>query len=96
MSARVILYTTPTCPYCVQAKIFLKQKGVAYRDINVAARPDLRTWLVKVSGQRTVPQIFINGRSVGGFSDISDLDERNALDPLLRAPPPADLPELPT
>lgn len=95
MSASVTIYTTPYCPYCIRAKLLLRQKGVAYREIDVSDRMDLRAWLVTASGQRTVPQVFINGRPMGGFSDIAALDRRGELDPLLAAPADA-LPELPT
>lgn len=84
MPAQVKIYTTPYCPYCVRAKHLLRQKGVAYEEIDVQDRGDLRAWLVKATGQRTVPQVFINDRSVGGFSDIDELDQRGELDPLLR------------
>lgn len=83
MPAQVKIYTTPYCPYCVRAKHLLRQKGVAYEEIDVQDRGDLRAWLVKATGQRTVPQVFINDRSVGGFSDIDELDQRGELDPLL-------------
>jgi glutaredoxin 3 len=94
--ARVTIYTTDYCPYCHQAKRLLKQKGAQFTEINVESRPDLRSYLVSASGQRTVPQVFINGRSVGGFSDISALDRKGELDRLLAVSPPVDLPALPT
>jgi glutaredoxin 3 len=96
VSANVILYTTDYCPYCHQAKRLLTRKRVPFTEINVESRPDLRSFLISASGQRTVPQVFINGQSVGGFSDIAALDRRGELDRLLAAPPPADLAPLPT
>jgi glutaredoxin 3 len=87
VAARVIIYTTNYCPYCVQAKRLLTRKNVAFTEINVEERPDLRKFLVEASGQRTVPQIFINGRSVGGYSDIAVLERKGELDRLLAAPP---------
>ena len=97
MSARanVVIYTTAYCGFCARAKRLLQEKSVPYTEIDVEGRPDLRTWLVKASGQRTVPQVFINGKSVGGFSDISALDTRGALDPMLNTPPDPSAPPLP-
>jgi glutaredoxin 3 len=89
MSASVTIYTTEWCPYCVRAKRLLDQKGVAYEDIDVADRPDLRKWLVDASRQRTVPQIFINGRSIGGYTELADLECKGALAPLLATDPTA-------
>ena len=96
MTASVVIYTTTYCPYCHQAKQLLSRKGALFNEINVEDRPDLRSFLVSAAGQRTVPQVFINGQSVGGFSDIAALDRRGELDRLLAAPPPADLAALPT
>lgn len=82
--AKVEIYTTSYCPYCVAAKELLRKKGVAYTEIDVADDPDKRRWLTQVSGQKTVPQVFIDGKSMGGFSDIAALDSRGELDPLLK------------
>jgi glutaredoxin 3 len=82
-SADVRIYVTSWCPYCVQAKRLLQKKGAAFKEIDVEDRDDLRSWLISASGQRTVPQIFINGKSMGGFSDIDALDRQGKLDPLL-------------
>lgn len=95
MAAEVILYVTEYCGFCTRAKRLLTQKGVRFTEIHVEGRTDLRAWLREASGQHTVPQIFINGRSVGGFTDVSALDEAGELDPLLEAPPDADAPLLP-
>jgi glutaredoxin 3 len=96
INASVIIYTTEYCGFCTRAKRLLAEKQVKYTEIDVGDRPDLRTWLVKASGQRTVPQIFINGKSIGGFSDMSALDSAGKLDPLLSAAPAQDLAPLPT
>ena len=61
MAANVTIYTTNVCPYCVRAKDLLNKKNVAFTDVNVETRPDLREWLVERSKQRTVPQVFVNG-----------------------------------
>lgn len=93
MSARVTVYTTAYCPYCTRAKSLLSQKKVAFDEIAVDDRSDLRTWLVERSGQRTVPQVFVNGVAVGGFTDLVALDRRGELDPLLARDPSATDPE---
>jgi glutaredoxin 3 len=94
--AQVTIYTTDWCSFCRQAKRLLTQKNAAFTEIDVDGRPDLRSFLKSASGQRTVPQVFINGESIGGYSELAALDRRRALDRLLAAPPPADLPALPT
>lgn len=81
--AEVQVYTTPICPYCVRAKRLLNEKGVAYEEIDVAHDDAKRAWLVKETGQRTVPQIFIDGKPYGGYTDIAALDRQGKLDPLL-------------
>lgn len=93
--ASVTIYTTGYCGFCHRAKRLLAQKSAKFTEIDVDERPDLRRWLAETSGQRTVPQVFINGRSVGGFSDISALDARGELDKLLSERSPANL-KLPT
>jgi glutaredoxin 3 len=82
--SEVQVYTTPSCPYCVMAKRLLTHKGVAFQEIDVAYDDTKRKWLAETTGQRTVPQIFIDGRPYGGFTDIAALDRQGKLDPLLR------------
>jgi glutaredoxin 3 len=86
MPADIVIYTTPYCPYCLQAKALLSNKRVAFTEIDVEDRPDLRHWLAQASGQRTVPQLFINGQSVGGYTDVAELEHAGELDALLAAP----------
>jgi glutaredoxin 3 len=81
--AHVAIYTTPACPYCVMAKRLMKEKGVAYDEIDVATDFEKRKWLVETTGQRTVPQVFIDGKPYGGFTDLAALDKKGELDPLL-------------
>ncbi len=81
---KITVYTKSNCPYCVRAKALLNRKGVAFEEISVEGRDDLRLWLVEQSGQRTVPQVFAGDRSLGGFSDIDALDQEGKLDPILR------------
>ena len=65
------------------AKRLFQSKGVEFEEINVAGDHEKRAWLVEQTGQHTVPQIFIKGKSYGGYSDVSALDRRGALDPLI-------------
>lgn len=81
---RVQIYTKHYCPYCTRAKALLEKKGVAYEEIEVEDDDAKRAWLVEASGQRTVPQIFVDGRSLGGYSDIDALDRQGRLDAILR------------
>jgi glutaredoxin 3 len=82
--ARVEIYTTPTCPYCIAAKRLLTQKGAAFEEINVAGDPEGRKAMTaRATGVSTVPQIFIDGRHIGGCDDLYALDSDGGLDPLL-------------
>ncbi len=81
---KVTIYTKESCPFCHRAKALLGRKAVAFEEIRVEGRDDLRAWLVERSGQRTVPQIFVGERSLGGFSDLDALDRAGELDPILR------------
>lgn len=74
------MYTTTICPYCIRAKMLLKGKGVPFEEINVSGDHDTRDWLVKVTGLRTVPQIFINDEPIGGFDEMRALDLAGELD----------------
>jgi glutaredoxin 3 len=85
MTDPVLIYTTSICPYCIRAKQHLTKKGVKFREIDVSNDPATRDYLVKASGQRTVPQIFIGGKSIGGCDDMLALDRAGKLDPLLQA-----------
>lgn len=81
---KVTVYTKSSCPYCVRAKHLLGKKGVAYEEISVEGRDDLRGWLAEKTGQLTVPQIFAGDRSLGGYSDLAALDTEGKLDRILR------------
>lgn len=83
-SSKVTVYTKQNCPFCVRAKALLQRKGVAFEEIAVEGRDDLRAWLVEATGQRTVPQIFVGDRSLGGFTDVDALDKEGRLDGILR------------
>ena len=83
--AKVEIYTTKLCPYCYRAKSLLNSKGVAYHEVDVSFNPKMRQWLLERTGRRTVPQIFINEKSVGGYDDIAELDQAGKLNELLAA-----------
>ena len=82
--AEIIIYTTNYCPYCVKAKNFLNNRNLPFKEIDVTNNPEMREKLVEMSGGRkTVPQIFINGKSIGGFTDMEELSKSAAFDTLL-------------
>jgi len=82
--ADVVIYTTMFCPYCHRAKALLKAKGVAFTEIDVMMDPDKwREMTERSGGGRTVPQIFIDGKAIGGCDDLHELDRKGRLDPLL-------------
>jgi glutaredoxin 3 len=85
--AKVEVYTTSYCPYCIRAKSLLKGKGVAFEEIDVTRDSALREKMVELSGgRRSVPEIFINGRIIGGYDELRALDDEGGLDPLLSEP----------
>ena len=80
----IIIYSTTICPYCVRAKMLFDKKKVGYSEINLDKEPGRRSEMMEKSGgQRTVPQIFINGRHIGGCDDLYELELDGQLDPLL-------------
>ncbi|GAB3284587.1 glutaredoxin 3 [Parahaliea aestuarii] len=83
MTAKVTIYTTPYCPFCIRAKQLLDGKQVSYKEIGVDRDPDLRREMMQRSGRRTVPQIWIGERHVGGFDDLAALDRQGDLNGLL-------------
>ncbi|MBU2885804.1 glutaredoxin 3 [Gilvimarinus agarilyticus] len=83
--SQVVMYTTAVCPFCVNAKRLLDSKGVKVKEIRVDREPHLRQKMMAESGERTVPQIWIGDRHVGGFTELWALDKRGELDPLLFA-----------
>jgi glutaredoxin 3 len=87
-SAAVKMYTTQVCPFCVRAKQLLKQRGVELiEEIRVDLDPEQRARMMKITGRRTVPQIFIGDTHVGGCDDLVALDQRGGLLPLLQTHP---------
>jgi len=82
----VTIYSRVGCPYCDMAKSLLRRKSVPFDEIDIGRAPDRRPEMIANSGGRTtVPQIFIDGRHVGGCDDLYALDESGGLDPLLAA-----------
>jgi glutaredoxin 3 len=81
----VKMYTTQVCPYCIRAKQLLTQRGVeSIEEVRVDLDPSQREHMMKITGQRTVPQIFIGETHVGGCDDLYALDRRGGLTPLLQ------------
>ena len=80
----ITIYTTMFCPYCSSAKRLLSKKGAEFTEIDVTMRSDLREAMTRrAGGQRTVPQIFIGERHIGGSDDLHALDAKGELDALL-------------
>jgi glutaredoxin 3 len=80
----VIMYSSRICPYCVRAEQLLKKKGVTVQKILIDQNPAEMETMINRTGRRTVPQIFIGERHVGGFDDLVELDLEGELDPLLQ------------
>ncbi len=82
--AKVLMYCTAVCPYCVRAEQLLQRKGVReIEKIRVDLQPELRVAMMEKTGRRTVPQIYIGDRHVGGYDDLAALDHAGELDGLL-------------
>ena len=79
----VVVYSSPFCGYCAAAKRLLKNKGADFTEINVLSSPERRQEMIGSSGRQTVPQIFIGGQHIGGYVELSALEEKGQLDPLL-------------
>lgn len=86
-NAEVVIYTTGYCGYCHAAKRLLAAKNIPFEEIGCDGRQDLRAWLVSASGQRTVPQIFINGEPIGGYSELARLEQSGTLAQRVEAAP---------
>lgn len=85
MSAEVTMYRTRFCAYCVLAKRLLEKKGIPFSEIDVSGDTEKRAWLRDVTGSHTVPQVFISGRSVGGYVELHRLERSGELDRMLAA-----------
>lgn len=84
----IVMYSTHMCSYCDRARLLFARKGVGVTDIKVDDDPGQRAIMLKRSGgRRTVPQIFIGDRHIGGFDELAALDRKGELDPLLGRTP---------
>lgn len=84
--AAVEIYTTPMCPFCWRAKRLLEQKEVGFEEIDLWQQPERRQeMLERADGRRTVPQIFIDGRGIGGSDELAALERSGDLDRLLQS-----------
>jgi glutaredoxin 3 len=85
--ARVLMYITAACPFCQSAERLLLEKGVRIEKVRVDLEPARRAEMMQKSGRRTVPQIWIGERYVGGCDDLYALESEGRLDPLLEGSP---------
>jgi len=85
MPPEIEIYTSDWCPYCARAKALLTRKGVAFKEIDAPTGSEARAESLRRSGRTSVPQIFIDGRHIGGSDDLAALDRSGGLDPLLKA-----------
>ncbi|NVB38394.1 glutathione S-transferase N-terminal domain-containing protein [Pseudenhygromyxa sp. WMMC2535] len=83
LSSKVVVYLTPWCPYCNMAKSLLTSREIRFESVDVTGNTQARAWLRKASGQHTVPQIFIEGKSIGGFTELEAMDRSGRLASLL-------------
>lgn len=84
--AAVLMYSTRVCPYCRMAEALLARKGVQPQKILVDMEPEKRDEMVQRTGRKTVPQIYIGERHVGGYMELAELDHQGELDGLLAQP----------
>ncbi len=82
--AKIVMYSTAVCPYCIRAEQLLQRKGVtSIEKIRIDLEPELGIVMMEKTGRRTVPQIFINDHHVGGYDDMVELDQDGLLTPML-------------
>ena len=79
IGADVVLYVTETCGYCRMAESLLRRRGIAFVAVDVTDLPEARSWLIEKTGRRTVPQIFVKGASIGGFTELAAMERSGAL-----------------
>ena len=82
MPSSIQIYTTGYCPYCIRAKELLARKGIKFEEINLDGNLEELNALKNRTGHRTVPQIFIDGKMIGGFSELAGMDSRGELEGL--------------
>ena len=73
------MYSTKVCPFCVRAKALLQRRSISFTEVDVSDDDDKRAWLVKATGRRTVPQIFIGEEAIGGCDELHTLDAKGLL-----------------
>lgn len=83
--AEIKIYRTNYCNYCDMAERLLDNLGVDYEEIDVTDAPETREQLVEETGQKTVPQIFIDGESIGGYDELSELHENGQLEEMIES-----------
>lgn len=82
--AKIVMYSTAVCPYCIRAEQLLQRRGVTeIEKIRVDLQPEARIKMVELTNRRTVPQIFINEQHIGGYDDLAALDQAGELNALL-------------
>lgn len=82
--AKIVMYSTAVCPYCIRAEQLLQRKGISeIEKIRIDLQPELHIAMVEKTGRRTVPQIFINEQHIGGYDDLAALDQAGGLNALL-------------
>lgn len=82
-ASHVIVFSSPFCGYCAAAKKLLMNKGADFIEINILTNPERRQEMIELSGRRSVPQIFVGGQHIGGYTELSALDASGELDTLL-------------
>ncbi len=85
MSQRVVVYVTTYCPYCIRAKSLLEKRAIPYDIVDVTEDEPKRAWLVEVTKRRTVPQIFIDDKPIGGSDELHELDKSGKLAEMMAA-----------
>ena len=81
----VVMYSTGWCPYCARARALFERKGITFREIDIETNAELRAEMLTRSGRRSVPQIFVGERHVGGFEELYDLERSGELDSILQS-----------
>ena len=81
---KITIYTTSVCPYCIRAKALLDRKGLQYEEINAEDEKNRDEMIEKAGGMRTVPQIFIGDKHIGGSDDLYALDKEGKLDEMVK------------
>lgn len=84
--AKITIYGSERCSYCVAARMLLKNKGLGYHDVLITHDPAKREEMERLTGRRKVPQIFINDRPIGGFDELYTLEQNGELDLMLAEP----------